>query len=68
MQQKAAPRTAMAVNRTKKSPRSEDPGLNPPKEEGGGDNRGMSRLLGPGSEPPVTLARVFPLQSRLDIQ
>jgi len=26
----------------KKSPRSKDLGLNPPKEEGGGDNRGMS--------------------------
>jgi hypothetical protein len=31
----------------KKSPRSGDLGLNPPKEEGGGDNRGMSPLPKP---------------------
>ncbi|KDD90258.1 hypothetical protein L519_0855 [Bordetella bronchiseptica MBORD678] len=43
---------ARRASRRKKSPRSCDLGLNPPKEEGGGDNRGMSGLrqaLRPGN-------------------
>lgn len=45
-------RTAQAPGMEKKSPRSKDLGLNPPKEEGGGDNLGMfgyeSMLFEPG--------------------
>jgi hypothetical protein len=37
------PQSAVRIGdkKRKKSPRSCDLGLNPPKEEGGGDNRGM---------------------------
>jgi hypothetical protein len=53
-------------NRQKKSPRSEDLELNPPKEEGGGDNLGMSGYEDLGPEP--VMLRVFPLQSPCDIR
>ncbi len=56
----------MPTKQTKKSPRSEDLELNPPKEEGGGDNLGMSGYEDLGPEP--VMLRVFPLQSPCDIR
>ncbi|MDQ2151025.1 hypothetical protein RBI22_20205 [Alcaligenaceae bacterium C4P045] len=55
----------LAQKKAKKSPRSCDLGLNPPKEEGGGDNRGTS-----GSEllSITTLLGFSPRQLRFDIR